>query len=255
MSEVVLCERRGAIAILTMNLASKRNALSTTLSDALETQLSELQRDHSCRVIILTGGAHFCAGGELGSFSDNAMELRNEMRAGHRVVRQIITGRVPVIAAVEGSAFGAGLSLAAACDFVIADSDARFGAVYGKVGLMPDWGALWTLPQRVGMRRTRQIVMFSEVLGGEQALRDGLADHLAEQGAVLKVALNWAERLASAAPGAISATKAFMARSPMALEASLDWEADMQALLLASEDFAEGTQSFFDKRTAVFNGR
>jgi 2-(1,2-epoxy-1,2-dihydrophenyl)acetyl-CoA isomerase len=126
--------------------------------------------------------------------------------------------------------------------------------VYGKVGLMPDWGALWTLPQRIGLARTRRMAMFAEVVAGAEALAIGLVDFLADDGAVLELALRRAQQLADAAPGAISATKACLARAPQSFDALLDWEADTQALLIGSADFAEGSAAFMQKRVAVFKG-
>ena len=255
MNDAVLIERRGAVAVMTMNLPQRRNALSPALYQGLERHLRELQDDASCRAVVITGGAHFCAGGELDGLSDVALDMRAAMRIGHRTVRAIVAGRLPVIAAVEGAAFGAGLSLAAACDFVVADSRSRFGAVYGKVGLMPDWGALWTLPQRIGLARTRRLAMFAEVLDGAEAHAIGLVDFLADDGGVLDHALQRAQQLASAAPGAIGATKACLARAPQSLDALLDWEADTQALLIGSADFAEGCAAFAGKRDPVFAGK
>ena len=255
MSDPVLVERLGPVAQLTMNLATKRNALETELTDALADHLDALQRDDTCRAVVLTGGKHFCAGGSLDTLKTNGLAMRADMRQGHRLLRLISAGRLPVVAAVEGAAFGAGLSLAALCDFVICDSQAKFGAVYGKVGIMPDWGSLWVLPQRLGLGRTRELVMFSQIVDGVEAKAIGLADVLAEDGHTLATALAWAQRLAEAAPGAISATKAALARSPQSLDVLLDWEADTQALLIASNDFAEGRDAFFQKRPARFKGR
>lgn len=254
MTEALLLERREGVAIITLNQPARRNALSAELYRGLERHVSALQDDTSCRAIVLTGGKHFCAGGELDGLSSVALEMRAAMRMGHRALRAIVGGRIPVIAAVEGAAFGAGLSLAAACDFVVADSQSKFGAVYGKVGLMPDWGALWTLPQRVGLPRARRMAMFAEVVGGSEAHAIGLADFLAEDGAVLETALQRAQQLAAAAPGAISATKACLARAPQSFDALLDWEADTQALLIGSADFAEGSAAFQGKRAPVFLG-
>lgn len=254
MSELVLLERHGPVALLTLNQAAKRNALEVELTDVLYDKLAELQTDSSCRAVVLTGGKHFSAGGSLDNLNTNGLQMRSDMRRGHRLLRMISAARLPVVAAVEGAAFGAGLSLAAICDFVVCDSTAKFGAVYGKVGIMADWGSLWVLPQRMGLGRTRELVFFSQVLGGEQAKASGLADVLAEDGKTLATALEYAQRLAAAAPGAISATKAALARFPQSLDTMLDWEADTQALLIASQDFAEGRNAFFEKRPAVFSG-
>ncbi|HEX8601959.1 MAG TPA: enoyl-CoA hydratase/isomerase family protein [Pseudoduganella sp.] len=255
MTEALLLERREGVAIITLNQPARRNALSAELYCGLEQHISRLQDDPGCRAIVLTGGRHFCAGGELDGLSSVGLEMRAAMRVGHRALRAIVAGRIPVIAAVEGAAFGAGLSLAAACDFIVADSQSKFGAVYGKVGLMPDWGALWTLPQRIGLPRARRMAMFAEVIGGAEAHAIGLADFLAEDGAVLDTALQRAQQLAAAAPGAIAATKACLARAPQSLDALLDWEADTQALLIGSADFAEGSAAFVGKRAPAFLGQ
>lgn len=255
MSEAVLLSREGAVAVLTLNVPDKRNALVPELTDALAAHLQQLQSDSTCRAVVITGGKHFCAGGALDGLSTKGLRMRHDMRQGHRVVRAIVEGRLPVVAAVEGAAFGAGLSLAAACDFVIADPGAQFGAVYGKVGIMPDWGALWTLPQRIGLNRTRKLVMFSEVLGAAGAVDAGLADELATEGKALEVAIARAQQLAEAAPGAIGAIRTALTRAPLGLDAMLDWEADTQALLIASDDFAEGSSAFFAKRVPQFKGQ
>lgn len=254
MNPALLVERQGAVAVLTMNLPEKRNALAPALYRGLAEHLTALQDDATCRAIVLTGGKHFCAGGELGGLSPVTLEMRANMRAGHQVLRAIVGGRIPVIAAVEGAAFGAGLALASACDFIVADSVSKFGAVFGKVGLMPDWGALWTLPQRVGLGPAREMLMFSEVLDGVAAKAIGLVDFLVADGAVFEHALERAQRLAKAAPGPIGAIKSFLGRAPLSFDSMLDWEADMQALLTGTRDFAEGRDAFLEKRAPVFTG-
>ena len=254
MSSAVLLERQGSLAILTLNLPEKRNALTAELYLQLGDQLQALQDDHSCRGVVLTGGRHFSAGGELDGLDTNPQVSRANMRQGHRVIRQIVTGRLPVIAAVQGAAFGAGLSLASACDFVVASASSQFGAVYGKVGVMPDWGVLWTLPRRIGTARCKRMVMFSQVLDGSQAHAIGLVDELVETEQVLATAIAMGKQLALAAPGPLAATKALISRA-QSLDALLDWEADAQAVLISSLDFAEGRDAFFQKRQADFKGR
>jgi enoyl-CoA hydratase/carnithine racemase len=240
--------------VLTLNEPDKRNALSTRLTDALADALMALESDVSCRAVVITGGRHFCSGGSLDGLNTSGLAMRADMRRGHRIVRSIMTGRLPVVAAVEGAAFGAGLALAAACDHVVADPKAKFGAVWGKVGIMPDWGALQTLPLRMGVPRARRLMLFSEVLDATAAVASGLADELAAEGQALETALARATVLADTAPGALSAIKTGLVRFPQALEQLLEWEADTQALLIASPDFAEGRNAFFEKRAARFTG-
>ncbi|WAH55414.1 enoyl-CoA hydratase-related protein [Pseudomonas silvicola] len=254
MNQTTLLEHIDDVALITLNLNSKRNTLVPELYRELADTLETLQDQRTVRAIVLWGGAHFCAGGPLDGLDTRPLAMRADMRCGHRVIRAIVGGRLPVVAAVEGAAYGAGLSLAAACDFVVADVNSRFGAVFGKVGVMPDWGALWTLPQRLGLPRARQLLMFQQIVDGQNAASMGLVDFLAQVGDVKATALEHAARLAKAPPGALSMTKTFLARTPMSLDMLLDWEADSQALLIGSEDFTEGRDAFFAKRPAAFKG-
>ncbi len=255
MPGVVLVEHRDAIAIIPLNLPKKRNALSSELYPELLRVLDELIGDSSNQVLILTGGRHFCAGGDLEGLDAPALEMRRAMQAGQQLIRRIVVGRVPVVAAVEGNAYGAGFSLAMACDFVVADENTRFCAAFGRVGLTPDYGLLWTLPQRIGLAHTRELVMLCEPISGSTAHAWGAVDRLCEPGKVLETAIQLATRLATQSPGTIATAKSVLARFPLQLDALLAWEADTQALLMQSEDFTEGLRAFAEKRAPVFKGR
>lgn len=255
MSETVLVERRGGVALLTMNLPAKRNALAAELLPVLSQRLTEMQDDPEVRVIVLSGGRHFCAGGDLSGLDVPLLEMRRAMQVGQRVIRTVISGQKPVIAAVEGNAYGAGFSLAMACDFVVADEQTSFCAAFGRVGLTPDYGLLWTLPQRVGIGKAREIIMFCEPIPGTRAHQLGLADRLCETGKVAETAMSMAERLTLAPPATLATTKSVLARMPMNLDTMLAWEADTQAMLVHSEDFSEGVQAFQHKRPPRFRGR
>lgn len=260
MSEIVSVERDGAIAIITLNAAHRRNALSHDLLFGLIEAVACLQDDSACRAIVLTGGAHFCSGGDLDLLKSDepaappVMATRTRLGKGHGLIRTLVGGRLPVVAAVEGVAFGAGFSLALACDFVVADPRARFCAAFTRVGLQADYGLMWVLPQRVGLARARQILMFGDVVDGTQAGAMGLADFISEPGGALALALEKARRLAAIAPGSVTATKAVLSRCPMPLDTMLAWEADTQALLLASGDFREGVAALGDRRPPAFSG-
>jgi enoyl-CoA hydratase/carnithine racemase len=157
MNALVEVERVGAVAVLGMNAPQKRNALDLPLAGALGDALTRIQEDGSVRAVVLTGGDHFCAGGDLSALDQGPLEMRRTMQHSHRIVKAIISGPAPVIAAVEGNAYGAGFSVAMACDFVVADENTVFCAAFSCFGLMPDYGLCWTLPQRVGIGTAREI--------------------------------------------------------------------------------------------------
>jgi enoyl-CoA hydratase/carnithine racemase len=176
MSEPVLVERRGRIAVVTLNVPEKRNALGAALYSALSRTITELQDETSIRALVLHGGNHFCAGGDLAALDSDPLSMRAAMHVGHRAVRALIGGRLPAVAAVNGSAFGAGFSLAMACDFVVGDPSTTFCAAFGKVGLAPDYGLLWTLPQRVGIGRARELLMLCRQISADEAFSLQLVD-------------------------------------------------------------------------------
>lgn len=254
---LVTVESKDAIAVVTLSLPEKRNALTMELRAELLAALDRLMGDGEARAIVLTGaGGTFCAGGDLKTMPGNTpLAARHRMMTGHRLVRLLAEGPKPVIAAVEGAAFGAGLSLAAAADSCVAARDARFGAVFGKVGLMPDLGMLWSVPARIGLARTKRMAMLTEELGGAEAHALGLADVLAEPGQALERALEEARRFAAAAPLSVAATKMTMARLPGTLDEVLADEVNQQSALMQSADHAQAREAFFEKRTPRFEGK
>ncbi len=250
-------DSQGAIRIIRLNYPAKRNALSLPLRADLLAAVELAMAEEAVRAIVLTGnGGTFCAGGDISSMqSTQGVAGRQRLANLHRLVRLLVAGPKPVIAAVEGYAYGAGMSLALLCDQVVAASDAKFCCSFGKVGLMPDMAALWTVPQRVDAGWARRLLILAEEIDGETALRIGLADQAVQPGRALEAALALAARFAAQAPLPMAFTKAALARGPQSLESLLALEADNQALLFNSEDFAEGRDAFLAKRKPVFKGR
>lgn len=250
-TEPVLLSRDGGVVTLTLNWPERRNALSVAMRHRLADAFEEIEADRSARVVILTGtGEHFCSGGDLtGMQVASLAEGRERMRQAHRLIRLMVNARVPIIAAVEGWCAGAGVSLACAADHVIAGTEARFLASFGKVGLLPDLGLLHTLPARVGQARAREMLLFGETVDAARAEATGLADRVVAAGTALAAARERAAILLGQAPLTLALTKAALAAG---LDAALAREQDLQAALYLTPDHAEGKAAFLEKRPARF---
>jgi 2-(1,2-epoxy-1,2-dihydrophenyl)acetyl-CoA isomerase len=254
--EGLIEERLGDVVVLTMNAPNKRNALIPPVRDGLIAALMRLDADAACRAIVITGaGGAFCAGGDISSTGPlTPLEVRRRMRAPQGLVKLVINHSKPVLAAVDGPAFGAGLALAAACDVVVAGETATFCAAFGRIGVMADCGLLWSLPQRLGVGAVREIVMFCEVHTAADALAMGLVDRVAAPDHVLDATLERARKLAAMPTAAIGMTKAVLARGPLTLEGVLAAEVDTQAVLSTTHDQQEGLRAFAEKRKPQFRG-
>ena len=249
--------RHGAVDVLTLSHPARRNALSMPLREALELRLAESMNDPECRALVLTGeGGHFCSGGDISSFGDvTPASGRMRMQRVHRIVRLLLRGEKPVVAAVEGHAAGAGLCIAAACDVVVASREARLSCTFNKIGLMPDLGGLWSIPLRMGLGRAKLMMLTGRVLDAGTAQQQGLVEQLAEPGQALADALALAQEMATVSPLSNGMVKAVLARGPMPLEDLLAAEVDGQGALYGTDDFQEGRQAFLAKRRPVFRGR
>lgn len=245
--------RDGATAVLTLNYPERRNALAIPMRRALVEALERIEADPSLRAIVITGaGGTFCAGGDISGMAVADLAAgRERFRLAHQLVRLMIKGSKPIVAAVEGWCVGAGLSLAMCCDTVIAARDARFAAGFGKIGLIADLGLLHTLPARIGQGRARQVFLYGEPMDAARAEQIGLADGLVEPGDTLNAAIARAKQFAEAAPLPVALTRQWLAAG---LDAALDWERDAQASLFLTADHAEGKAAFLQKRPPRFSG-
>ncbi|MGH1353563.1 MAG: enoyl-CoA hydratase/isomerase family protein [Thalassovita sp.] len=251
-----VAQTHGATRLLWLNLPKRRNALSPDLRADLRVQLDAAIADEGIRAIVIAGvQGCFSAGGDISTMKGiTSVAGRARMQNAGALMQTIIDSPKPIIAAVEGWCVGAGLSLAAACDIVIAARDAKFSLPFGKLGLIPDLASLYTLPPRIGTGRTKWLAFTRRVIDAEQALDWGLAEELVESDAIPH-ALALAEEISDGAPLTHAYTKELMARLPLTLPEFLAAERDTQAILYTSEDFAEGYAAFFDKRAPEFTGR
>src|ERR1700727_1536023 len=233
------------VALATLNLPQLRNAMTTELTSAWTAVVDKLAGDRSLRALVVTGaGSAFCSGADLswldqGSLSDNTPDrLRDKMLPFYRAWLAPQQIPVPVIAAVNGPAVGAGLCLALACDVRYAAPTATFSAPFSQIGTHAGLGATWLLREAIGMSRTREMLYTGRTVGAYEAVNWGLASAVADD--VVPFAVSMAEKIARAAPIAVRLTKSTLAQVEHGLEASLQAEALAQAVTLASEDIPEG---------------
>ena len=261
MAPVLLESRAGSIVTLTMNRPERLNALNQQLATALNEALAKIAADDSVHVVILTGaGRAFCAGGDLaaiggGRLRNDAAELGPILRAGMQAVMKMRTMPQPVIAAVNGPAAGAGMNLALAADLRIAVEDAVFGQNFAKVGLFPDYGGTYLLPQLVGPAKAAELFYTGEMIDAKTALGIGVLNHVFPAERFRGELESLAAKIASGPQLAIRAVKqTIFAREEEALAQALEREAEQQLKCFHSDDCQEGISAFFEKRPPRFRG-
>ena len=229
MTEYIRQSREGDIVVITMTNPGKFNAFNLQMRDEMIAAFTALQTDFSCRAIVLTGeGKDFSAGGDLKGMDHRSInETRARLKVGsNTLMRLMIAGAKPVIAAVEGKAIGAGVSLAAACDYVVAARNAQLTCAFMKMAFIPDLAGLWSIPRRVGLGRARKLIALSRRVDAEEAERIGLIDQVAEPGQVLAEAMKIAAEFSAQAPLGMEYIKASLAEG---LEGVLKEEVDFQS--------------------------
>lgn len=250
------------IARLTLNRPDKLNSFNDTMHAELRAALDRIESDPGVRVLVLSGaGRAFCAGQDV---ADPAMRAQDGKppdlgelveRNYKPLVLRLENLRVPTLAAVNGVAAGAGASLALACDLVVATRSASFLQAFSRLGLMPDTGGTWFLPQRVGMARAMGLALLAERLPAEQAAAWGLIWQCLDDADFASGIDALAERLAAMPTRALVRTRQAMhAAAGHSLEQQLTFEGGIMRELGQSRDFAEGVQAFLEKRPAVFRG-
>jgi 2-(1,2-epoxy-1,2-dihydrophenyl)acetyl-CoA isomerase len=255
--EVLRIERAAGVATLTLNRPESRNAIDLPMRKALIEALEAFESDPGIRVLVLTGaGGHFCAGGDMKSLRDRRPtreEHLERVRLLNRLVLRLAGFPRPTIAMVDGYAVGSGCNLALACDMVVASDRARFGEVFGKVGLVPDGGASWLLPRLIGIARAKELLFTCEIVDAARAERIGLVNRVVPHAELMAQTNALAERLARGAPQAQAAAKRLLAGGALSdLATALEAEAQAQALAVTSEEHREGIAALYEKREPKF---
>ncbi len=256
---VVLYEKIGQIAKITLNRPKALNAMNGELVSTLAARLDDAGKDNDVRVIILTGnGKGFCAGGDLAYLKQltNVIEARSFIVEVGALVKQIQSIAKPIIAMVNGVAAGAGFNLALACDIVFAANTARFAQSFVKVGLVPDCGGMYLLPKIVGMHKAKELMFTADLIGAAKADELGLLNRVIEADKLEAETLAFAEKLLLSAPIALGMVKQTLnGMEDMTLENWLVHEADMQTLCMQTKDHQEGISAFLEKRAPEFKNQ
>lgn len=252
MSEV-LTQVSEHVLTLVLNRPEARNAFSDELKDAVIGALDAAERDEDVRVVVITGaGAAFSAGGDLkamqersGMFSGDPTELRTNYRLGlQQMTRRFQSFEKPVIAAINGGAIGAGLGLAMNCDIRVAAADARMGATFTRIGLVPGDGSAYLLARAIGFPKALELVLTARVLDAQQALSLGLVSEVVAPERLMERAREVALEIAQLPPKAVGLAKALMYRTVHGdLETSLQMAAAFQGLTQSTDEHLQAVES------------
>ena len=256
MSELVLSERDGAVAVLTLNRPDALNALSDALMVELVETLQELDRDGEVRCIVLAGNDKaFAAGADIAELArSSAIELYYQRRIERwDAIRGLWT---PLVAAVSGYCLGGGCELAMACDLIIASESAKFGQPETGVGVIPGAGGTQRLTRAVGKAVAMDVILSGRFLSAQEALAAGLVARVVGEGEWLEEAKKVAQEIATKAPVATRLAKEGVDRAYEGpLDLGLEHERRLLYLAFASEDAKEGLNAFMEKRKPEFKGR
>jgi enoyl-CoA hydratase/carnithine racemase len=265
MSDPILAARDGHVLTVTLNLPEKRNPISdSAVIEGLERVLGDADADIGIRVVILTGaGSAFSSGGDLKAMKGGrglraalpAQTRRNYREGIQRLPLLFQALEVPVIAAVNGPAIGAGLDLACMCDVRIASETAVFAESFVKVGIVPGDGGAWLLPRIVGFSKATELALTGETVGTDEALRIGLVSRVVAPDQLMTAAREVADKIAANPPHAVRMTKRLLREGQTATLANiLEMSAAMQSLAHATRDNDEAIDAFLEKRPPRFVG-
>ncbi|GJG98833.1 enoyl-CoA hydratase/isomerase family protein [Cupriavidus pauculus] len=243
------------IATLTLNRPQQKNALNMPMRDALREAVQQIRAERTVRAVVLRGaGTDFCSGGDIRAMNvTDAAAGRNRMDDMHGWIALLADLDRPVVAAVDGVAYGAGFSLALLADFIVATPRARFCMPFMKVGLVPDCGALYTLPRVVGMARARELVFSAREIGAEEARQIGAVFEIVPQDQLHARADQLARGLAGASPVAFGLAKRALNQSTGSdMRAMLELESLGQGIAFSTDYHHEAVRRFKAKEPPLF---
>lgn len=258
MSETVLYQRHGRVAVVTLNRPEVLNAFNRQLAQELRDAMIRASADREVRAVVLRGAeGRFSAGADLKQGFPQDRRVEDMLNTEFRPILDMIAGmEKPVIAAVGGPAAGIGLSFALVCDLVMMAEDAYLLSPFAAIGIIPDGGATWLLVRQLGYHRAYQLCVEAERLPAQRCLELGLANRLVAAEQLDDESLAWAQQLAERAPLALARTKmAMRAAMNISLSEAIAYEAQLQNACIESEDAKEGVAAFLAKRKPEFKGK
>ena len=258
MSETILRDTADGVLTLTLNRPEALNSFTVEMKEELLKALKDAARDKDVRVVVMTGaGRAFSAGQDLKERqAPGVADLGTELRLRYNpIILAMRRLEKPIVGAINGVAAGAGISLALACDIVIAADKATFIEAFVRVGLVPDTGSTWFLPRLIGPARAAEMMFMADPVDAATAERIGLINRVVPADKLMEEASAVARRLAKSAPIALALAKRAVNRTyDMTLEEALDYEAQLQSIAGRSADHKEGVAAFVEKRAPKFSG-
>ncbi len=258
--ETVLVERRGSVALVSLNRPEQLNAFNAALRRDLKRAVREVNDDADIRVAVLTGaGRAFSAGADLAETiaMDKHFRVEDQLNGEYKpILLEIRDAPQPWVAAVNGAAAGIGSAFAMVCDLTVMADDAYLYQAFAAIGLVPDGGATWHLGRTLGRKRAYELMVSGEKLRADRCLELGLCNRVVPAAELLETSLAWATELAAKAPLALRYTKHALNRAMEDdLGETISNEARLQHLCITSGDSKEGVSAFLEKRAPVWKGR
>jgi enoyl-CoA hydratase len=256
--ETLLVERRGPVALVTINRPDKLNALNIKTREEGAAALEELRADEDVRVVVITGAGEksFIAGADISEFEGRTAVTQRDVMTGRSLFTAIDTFPKPVVAMINGFCLGGGCELAMSCDLRVASERARFGQPEINLGIIPGGGGTQRLTRLVGESKAMELILTGEMIDAQTALSLGLVNRVVPHEELAGKTLELANLIASKSPVALRLAKeAVKTASRSSLDEGLRREIDLFAICFSSEDKGEGVRAFLEKRKPEFKGR